>query len=317
MAYRITVASTQDVDPDDRISFWEDYNAQELVGLRCSTYHDAGLEASELNLDLGTVRIAEIQGNPHVIDRSSQHVRDAPHGSVFLTHLVSGTAFFVHADGCLRLEAGDTIVYDTSRPYLFGFDSAMRQILLDIPKDALDGREGLDGLVPALAQPMVVGVGGRQTAALVGLMHAALAERDDPARPDHRVADDLLSAAQAMWSPQAATGSALRRAAVAEIRARLADLDLSAAAVAAAVGVSERHLNRIFVAADGLTVSRFVQRERLYAARRDLADPAWAGTRVADIATRWGFSSQAHLTRAFGREFECRPSDVRGGAVSA
>lgn len=311
MAHRISVASTLDVDPDDRISFWEEYNAQELVGLRCSTYHDAGLEAYELNLDLGALRVAEIQGNPHVIDRSRQHVRDAPHGSVFLTHLVSGTAFFVHADGCLRLGAGDTIIYDTSRPYLFGFDSTMRQILLDIPKDALSGREGLDGLVPALSHPVVESAGGRRAAALVGLMQEALAERDAPGLSDHRIADDLLGATQALWSPQVASGADLRRAAVAEIRARLADLDLSAEAVAAVVGVSSRHLNRLFVAADGLTVTRFVQRERLYAARRDLADPAWAGARIADIAARWGFSSQAHLTRAFGREFGCRPSDVR------
>ena len=313
MANRISVASTLDVDPDDRISYWEQYNAQELVGLRCSTYHDAGLEASELNLDLGALRIAEIQGNPHVIDRSREHVRDAPHGSVFLTHLVSGTAFFVHADGCLRLGAGDTILYDTSRPYLFGFDSAMRQLLLDIPKETLSSREGLDRLVPALAQPTLVGAGGRRATALVGLMQAALAGRDGSEDSDRPVADDLLGAAQALWSPRVASGADLRRAAVAEIRARLADPDLSAERVAAVVGVSDRHLNRLFVADEGLTVTRFVQRERLYAAHRDLADPACAGIRVADIAARWGFSSQAHLARAFGREFGCRPSEVRPG----
>ncbi|MFE9028200.1 hypothetical protein ACFYOA_18300 [Streptomyces iakyrus] len=42
---------------------------------------------------------------------------------------------FFHEGGCVTLQTGDLILYDTRRPYLFGFPSPMRQLLVDIPRE--------------------------------------------------------------------------------------------------------------------------------------------------------------------------------------
>ncbi|MFE9028199.1 hypothetical protein ACFYOA_18295 [Streptomyces iakyrus] len=62
--------STQSVDPADRIDFWEEHNRQALVGLTCSSYSREGLLATETNVELGDLRLAEIAGNEHVIERT-------------------------------------------------------------------------------------------------------------------------------------------------------------------------------------------------------------------------------------------------------
>lgn len=306
MPPRITTVTTDGIDNRDRVAFWEEYNAQELVGLRCSTYHQDGLEARQLNMDLGGLRLAEISGNSHVIDRSQEHVSATPKDSVFITQLVTGSAFFYHGNGCLRLNAGDMVVYDTAQPYLFGFETKMRQLLIDIPRDALHGHR----LVGSPNLPYVVSptadVNGTRVRALGGLVRALI---DDGDADDQR-RDDLLSSALSLLTGRESTGAALRRTATTYIMGRLTDPDLSVESVARAIGVSARHLNRTF-AADNTTVSQFIHRQRLDGAHKELVDPAASVRRIADIAARWGFSSQAHFTRAFRREFGCTPSEMR------
>jgi AraC-like DNA-binding protein len=43
----------------------------------------------------------------------------------------------------------------------------------------------------------------------------------------------------------------------------------------------------------------------------DLTATSMAGSRIADVAARWGFASQAHFTRLFRARFGCTPSEVR------
>ena len=50
---------------------------------------------------------------------------------------------------------------------------------------------------------------------------------------------------------------------------------------------------------------------RLDCARVDPTATSVAGSRIADIAARWGFASQAHCTRLFRGRFGCTPSEVR------
>jgi AraC-like DNA-binding protein len=73
-------------------------------------------------------------------------------------------------------------------------------------------------------------------------------------------------------------------------------------------------LNRAF-AAEGISVAQYIQSRRLEAALRDLRGLRTDDQRIADVAARWGFSSQAHFTRLFRARFGCTPGAVRDGAV--
>jgi transcriptional regulator GlxA family with amidase domain len=86
------------------------------------------------------------------------------------------------------------------------------------------------------------------------------------------------------------------------------DADLSAAKLAALVGVSERHLTRLFAEHVGRTPGRLVRDARLEAASRLLV-----GTRepLTTIARRCGFTSAESLRQAFVARFGMPPSRFR------
>ncbi|NEC92597.1 AraC family transcriptional regulator [Streptomyces sp. SID12501] len=166
----ISRATTEHIAPAERIHYWEDYNRRALVGLSCTSYSEQGLLASQTNIELGALRLADISGNAHAIERSPQTVRSAPKDSVFATLLLKGEAVFLHENGCLAATAGELFLYDTRRPYLFGFSSSIRQILVDVPRDLFMQAGVGDGL----PGPMLLGRGTAREGALVAALSSRL-----------------------------------------------------------------------------------------------------------------------------------------------
>ncbi|TCR26615.1 AraC family transcriptional regulator [Streptomyces sp. BK205] len=309
----VSRVSTQSVDPADRIDFWEEHNRQALVGLTCSTYSRHGLVATETNLELGDLRLAEIAGNEHVIERSPRTCRALPKDSIFVTLLTAGSGVFFHEDGCVSLQPGDVILYDTRRPYLFGFPSPMRQLLVDIPREVFAAQCVTD----EVSVPILLGRGSAAEGAQASALEAVLAEcvtgqhGANPVSTQATVLDLVrtLAAAQLGGSTSPALVSQLAVARDYMTR-HLDDPGLSAGRVAEAIGVSARHLSRIFQPT-GVSPSRYILEQRLDRARQVLADPGSRRLTIAEVAHRWGFASQAHFTRVFRDRFGCTPGETR------
>ncbi|WUH97945.1 helix-turn-helix domain-containing protein [Spirillospora sp. NBC_00431] len=309
-AQMISEASTEDVDPRERIEFWEDYNRRALVGLACSSYSERGLLARQANFRLGDVRLAEISGNAHAVERTPQVARSTPKDSVFATLLLKGEAVFLHENGCLAATAGDLVVYDTRRPYLFGFSSSMRQFLVDIPRD----RFVEECMAGGVQGPMLFGRGTAREGELVVALRSVL-ENPGAAGPESArgtVLDLIRLLATERSGGRAAPAAYQTQLIVAEdyIDRHLHDACLTPGQVAGVMGVSVRHLGRIFESA-GTTPSRHILERRLQRAHDDLTAPGAAGTTIADIAYRWGFSSQAHFARHFRARFGRTPTETR------
>ncbi len=305
----VSSASTSVVEAADRVAFWEQHNADALVGLTCSTYAPEGLVAKELNLDLGGYRVADIAGNAHVIERAPTMVRQLPKDATFASLLLEGDAFFYQAGECVPLVAGDVVVYDTDQPYLFGFGSGMRQLLIDVPRALWVERCGRVDL----GRPLRITGSGPGRAALVARTLRTTLSRtvEDAATYSEGMPDQVLDLLQMMTTGSGTVVSTSRlMAAKMFVAEHLTDPSLCTEQVARAVGVTSRHLNRAF-AAEGTTVSQYVHDRRLDGARADLTSPHMAEHRIADIASRWAFASQAHFTRAFRARFGCTPTQVR------
>jgi transcriptional regulator GlxA family with amidase domain len=123
---------------------------------------------------------------------------------------------------------------------------------------------------------------------------------------DERTVLDLL-ASMAGGRP-AGPGTAHLANARAFIEDHLTDVNLSAARVAAGIGVSERQLSRVF-AAVGTSVPQFVLARRLERARALLASAP--ETPVGDVAARCGFGSATYFSQAFRARFGMRATDLR------
>lgn len=92
--------------------------------------------------------------------------------------------------------------------------------------------------------------------------------------------------------------------------------DLSAAACAQAMGVSERYLHRLF-AERGLRFSRTVLGKRLEAAQAMLQSAAYQEKAIASIAYECGFKDPAHFSRLFRARYGMPPSRCRAGGRDA
>lgn len=79
------------------------------------------------------------------------------------------------------------------------------------------------------------------------------------------------------------------------------------ASMAAAAGVSVRHLNRMFRAEAGTTPARWLERVRVDAARSLILD----GHRMTLVAQLSGFGSDETLRRAFARQLDTTPTSFR------
>jgi AraC-like DNA-binding protein len=103
------------------------------------------------------------------------------------------------------------------------------------------------------------------------------------------------------------------KAAQRDIMRGLQNQSLTAADVAARLGVTLRYLQRLFEA-EGTTFTDYVTRQRLAQAYRMLSDPRFLDRTVTRIAADVGFGNPSYFTRLFRRTYGAPPSDVRATA---
>jgi len=298
--------STAGLPESERVDLWESHNAAALIGLRCRTLTGTVLEATEINLQLERVHLARVRGTSHVVERDHALIRQRPAGSVALFFSLAGEAFFYHDDGVRTVQPGEMLMCDADRPFLRGFSHGLEELVVKIPRAVFTDVTGIGDV----GAPRVVGfaAGGNAVAHTLARRVGAAARAEDPRPVDE---DALLELVAALAGPGRADLSAAHRAAAQEyIDRHLADPSLSAPQVAAAVGISARHLSRVFAEA-GTSVPKDILGRRLEAARRLLTQPTEAPATVAEVARRCGFTSASNFSHAFTARFGERAVDVR------
>ena len=190
----------------------------------------------------------------------------------------------------------------------------MRQFIFDIPQDDFAERCLRDFKGPlkigaeSPVQRLLVRTLGERTRDFLDSPHGEDAERYQ------EEAYDLLASIISDHAGEhraSALGASYLLAAKQYIQQHLDEPALSCERVAAATGVSSRHLARLF-AQEGSSPGRYLQERRLERARQLLASPQGRRLDVAEVAYRHGFSSQAHFARAFKARYGMTPSEARG-----
>ena len=91
--------------------------------------------------------------------------------------------------------------------------------------------------------------------------------------------------------------------------------NLTAADVAAHLGVTIRHVQRLFEG-DGTTFSTFLVNQRLTRAYRMLCEPRFSFWEIGKIASYVGFSDLSHFGRCFRKLYGSSPRDIRRSTKS-
>jgi AraC-like DNA-binding protein len=99
----------------------------------------------------------------------------------------------------------------------------------------------------------------------------------------------------------------------ADIADRLAQDDLTVAAVASRQRISESYVRKLFES-EGSSFSEWVLGERLIRAHRMLTDHRFAGRSITSVAFDAGFGDVSYFNRSFRRRFGATPSEIRAEA---
>jgi AraC-like DNA-binding protein len=301
--------STAGLPTAQRIALWEEHNAHALIGLRCSMLGRSSLDATEVNLQLERLHLARVRGNAHVVERPAALIRRHPSDSIAVYLTLVGEAFFSHSDGLLTLRPGQALICDADRPFMRGFSGGLEELAIKIPRTLFRELTGR----PTLPSPQVhnfASLTGADPATRTLARLAARALGSTPSGPfDEDTALDLL--VTVLGGHRRADFPVHLANAYAYIDDHLTDPGLSATRVAAAIGISERHLSRAFALA-GPTFPQHVLARRLDRAHALLT--RFPQVPVSEVARRCGFGTPSRFSQAFHSRFGLRPSDVRRAA---
>lgn len=310
-ATQLEVFSTADVPADHRVELWQAHTSESLMRLKCRMLAERSFHGMTVNLQLPRTRVSRVTaGSAHVIERRADLIRHRPEDALVLFFVLAGQAFLYHENGVLALRPGQMVACDCDKPFMRGFSDDFEELFLKVPRQTLSEMSGVE---PA-DTPMVAAFAVDENliaASLVNLLTAAT-RVDSAQRPDEQ---QLVALAATLLGGDDQTDSTAYLATARRyIDARLSDPSLSATAIAAAVGISPRHLSRVF-ATTGTTVPQYILARRLSAAKTLLTRETSAALRIADVAGRCGFTSATHFSSSFARAYGQRASDLRREAA--
>jgi AraC-like DNA-binding protein len=310
----MTQASTLRLPVSERLDYWDAYNARALVGLRCSSLSERGLRATQSNYALSSLHLADIRGNEHSIERGPGLTRQFPKDSVFACYLVEGIGYFVQNEQCITVGTGETIVYDTRKPYVFGFLSNMRQLLIDLPAGTFASRTGTGTDCLPVILPPLTGVQSMLGATLRAAILQFLLDPSEQAASAFEERAQTLLGSMLRCRLHGASNSVSSMSYLLTVKQyvaeHLGDAALTPDAIAKAVGLSVRHVNRMLVS-DDTSLSAYIWSQRIGKAYADLVDPRLLNCSTGEIAFRWGFASQSHFSRVIRDRFGVTPTELR------
>jgi len=112
------VARTLDLPPDQRFDYWKHVLSDTFVPLEVSSPGgEADFRGRLRGCELGSLRLIEVQAEPHTARRTARLVKAAPAGCYKIGVQLRGTSLLIQDGREALLTPGDFAVYDTDRPY--------------------------------------------------------------------------------------------------------------------------------------------------------------------------------------------------------
>ena len=230
---------------------------------------------------------------------------------------LNGAAVLAQGDREVVLRPGSIGLVATARDYRVLGEAGFDFLILMLPRRGLGLRSEEVTELAASALAAAHGVEGVVVPYLANLAgNLDVFRGSTGSRVAHTTSELLSTLLHAQLAPRLSAAGVQRAELLEQARSyvlrHLTDRALSPGSIAAALHVSQRHLQQLF-SEQGETIASYVRVERLNAARLDLTDPARSYLTIADIAAEYGFTDGAHFSKAFKELFGETPSAWRRG----
>lgn len=299
------------VSPEERIGYWQQsvdrwFRARVLVGITTNEPFQARLRMHRIE----RIDLMEMDGEPMELSA------DATARRTMITALavLSGSIVLKQDGRECALSADELILYSSDEPIELAVPSPAHVAAVSVPASEFlnlfpRGREALFRAIPS----------ARGAPALFVDQVNALMRRAGPLTGGSAsaIASSMvfLLGSVACFAAADSPGSAHRtRERIQRVlkfaRSRLRDPELDVETIARAVHLSPRQVHRLF-SAEPMSLMHWVITQRLHNCYRELEHDGSRSRSISEIAYDWGFSDQAHFSRAFRKEFGRSPSEVR------
>lgn len=293
-----STAGTSNTDP---FGSWRDDLAQAFVRLEPRRLGDMPFAGRIAKAEGGVVQVSRVDASAHAISRRREHIARSGDDVAFVNLQIAGIGVTRQHGREVRTAPFDIALADTAYPFEIAHAGRFALYSITVPRAAVPA-----GLMRAGHLRLSAGATGRRLAALLGAYaDLALDAAAAVSAPYGRHIVDLLDVAS---RPGEAAMEAGDRAGLLRdyVGRHFRDPALSARSVAAAFGISERYVHKLFAHGDE-SFSDFMRSIRLDACARDLG----SGRPITAIALDAGFSDLSYFNRTFRARFGETPSAYR------
>jgi AraC family transcriptional regulator, positive regulator of tynA and feaB len=310
--------STDLVPIPDRLEAWR-WNAQQICGdcrfqfPKRLSFHGSIERRKVAGLELTLFSSSPLSFNKYPV--VSPHSEDR--SCIVITQL-AGARRYCQDGKVASLKGGDTTLIDSGRPWSSECLSDCARLYLRLPYSLMEARLRCNPFPIALQISGASGLGAILSCLLVSLYHQA--EELTPEEGTAAVESYLRILSAYLGNPEFNPAGANCSDVLAEriamyVETHLAEATLGPAEIASAIGISVRHLHRIF-SRRGCTVAEWIRNERLRRCHDALCDARLRDKSITDIAFYWGFNDSAHFSHSFKKQFGICPRAFRAGLWS-
>ncbi|MFE9722264.1 helix-turn-helix domain-containing protein [Streptomyces sp. NPDC005794] len=260
---------------------------------------------------VGPIRVCSARATSVALRRTERYARGDEEPAVSLGVQMTGSSVVVQNGRECLLGPGDCAVYESIAPYTLLFDEGVDHRFIRFPRSVLALPDRL--LRDITAVPLGP---GNPVARLAFSYFSQLAVTDELYRGVHgdAVVGPSVELLRAVLTSQRGDSDLAKGPLEATlslrithyIRKHLADRDLSAARIAAAHGISVRHLYTV-LSRSGISLGDWIRTRRLAECKRELAGPNGRLRTIAATGRSWGFVDATHFSKVFKQAYGISP----------
>jgi AraC-like DNA-binding protein len=307
--------STELVPASDRIDAWQ-WNAKQICGDCLIRLPKAAFHGTIDVRDVGGLRLTRFSSSSLSFSKwPCDFVQPEKRFCIVITQ-IAGAQTYMQNGASVLLNPGDSTVIDSGTPWSSTCQTDCARLYLRAPRWMVESRLRRNDI------PIAQRIGGeaRVGATLFRLSQSLYDEAGRMKEEEGAAALDayfkILSACiGGTGVPLAPRATELRGQIHRYIDEHLSEPTLGPAPIASALGISVRHLHRLFLVT-GSTLGDYIRARRLEGCRSDLANPRMREETITEIAFCWGFSDSAHFSHSFRKQFGVSPRAFRAHAAT-
>jgi len=305
--------STDLLPASDRIDAWQ-WNAQQICG-------DCRIRLPKTSFH-GSIEVRHVGGLPLTRFSSSplsfwKWPFDSPSAgnrSCIVITQIAGVRRYLQ-NGCdVLLRPGDSTLIDSLEPWSSSCDTDCVRLYLRVPRWVMEDRLRLRDIPIAQKISGAAPSGAELLRLSVSLYDEAQWMREEQSTTALKAYFDILAACLGVGDATVQRGPELSGQILRYIGAHLSEPALGPGEVASAMGISVRHLHRLF-SATGNTPGDYIRALRLERCRQDLENHSFRRKSITEIAFSWGFSDAAHFSHSFKKQFGISPRAFRALSI--